>query len=75
MTDPVLRLEALEEKRLENLEKEIRFLEEEIRELRKFKERIELGSYWFRCAIYTLGGVVAFLATAFTIIRDWPFGK
>jgi hypothetical protein len=48
-------------------------IEERLKELEKFKTRIELGSFYLRCAWYVVGGIALFIATVFSIVKDWPF--
>lgn len=46
-------------------------------ELEKFKYKIELGSYWLRCVVYTIGSLVLFVGSVLALFKDWlhVFGK
>lgn len=54
-------------------DRRLRALEKEVEELRDFKMKIELGSYWLRCVFYTIGSIAVFMAALFAVIKDWPF--
>ncbi len=51
--------------------KRIAELEKEIRELREFKQRIELGSRWLMCLIYGVGGAIGVAYTVIEIVKSW----
>lgn len=53
------------------LERKVQRLEGEIYELKEFKERVQLGSRWLLCAVYTLGGIVATAAAFLSAINNW----
>lgn len=49
---------------------EIAALKKEIEELKEFKIRVELGQKWLLCAMYALGGFVAFVYTVIEIVKS-----
>lgn len=52
------------------LEKELEATKEEVEDLKKFKERIELGSKWLYCAFYTIGGIIGSIYVLIQIIKS-----
>lgn len=42
--------------------------EKEIEELKDFKTKIEVGSYWLRCAFYITGSFVVFAMAAYEFV-------
>jgi hypothetical protein len=42
--------------------------EKEIEDLKDFKTKIEVGSYWLRCAFYITGSIVVFAMAAYEFV-------
>lgn len=48
-------------------------IEKRLEELEKFKTKIEIGSWWFKCLALAIGSLIVFIGGILTIIKDWPF--
>jgi Flp pilus assembly protein TadB len=57
----------------QSVEDRLKELEEEVKDLREFKQKVEVGSWLIRCTAYTIGGLVVFITGMLTIFEKWPF--
>lgn len=54
--------------RVQELEKLVEKQAKEIEDLKDFKKKIEIGSYWLRCAFYVTGSIVVFTMAIYEFI-------
>lgn len=56
------------EMRIKELEKLVEKQAKEIEDLKDFKKKIEIGSYWLRCAFYITGSFAVFVMAVYEFI-------
>lgn len=45
--------------------------EQRLKDLEDFHYRVQLGSKWLLCAIYALGGIIAFISYLLSSLNSW----
>lgn len=56
-----------------SVERRLKEIEEEVKDLRDFKQKVEVGSWLIRCVAYSIGGLVIFVTGLLSIFEKWPF--